>query len=177
MLIALVSAQRRQSIHLLNIDNMVKDVATYVFTIREHIKQSRPGYTPPRIEFKAFSDNLNICIVSTLNEYIDKTAVHRGEYKQLLLNCVKPFKPVRVDTISRWLKLVLLQAGIDTTLFKSHSTQCAAVSKANVNGLHIDDILKTAGWSSECTFAKLYNKPITTKGKSFASAVLQVDKV
>ncbi|CAB4001734.1 Hypothetical predicted protein [Paramuricea clavata] len=49
MLIALVSAQRRQSIQLLNIDYMVKDDTSYVFTIKDHIKQSRPGYTPPRI--------------------------------------------------------------------------------------------------------------------------------
>ena len=116
-------------------------------------------YTPPQIEFKVFSDNPNICVVSTLNEYIGRTAVHRGEHKHLLLSYAKPFKPVTVDTISRWLKLVLVQAGIDTTLFKAHSTWCAAVSKANSNGLHIDHILKTAGWSSECTFAK----PIMTK--------------
>ena len=104
---------------------MVKDDTTYVFTIKEHIKQSRPGYTSPRIEFKAFSDNLNICVVSTLNEYIDRTAVHRGEHKQLLLSYAKPFKPVTVDSISRWLKLVLVQAGIDATLFKAHSTVCS----------------------------------------------------
>ena len=176
MVIALVSAQRRQSIHLLNIDYMVKDDISYVFTIKEHIKQSRPGYTPPQIEFKTFSDNPNICIVATLNEYKDTTAVHRGEYKQLLLSYVKLFKPVTVDTISRWLKLVLVQAGIDTTLFRAQSTPCAAVSKAKVNGLHTDDILKTADWSSECTFAKFYNKSITTKVKSFSSAVLQAEK-
>ena len=113
-----------QSKNILNIDNTVKDDATYVFTIKEHIKQSRPGYTPPRIEFKAFSDSPNICIVSTLNEYIDRTAVHRY---------VKRFKPVTVDTKSRWLKLVLVQVGMDTTLFKAYRTRCAAVSKANVN--------------------------------------------
>ncbi|CAB4011577.1 Tyrosine recombinase [Paramuricea clavata] len=63
-------------------------------------------------------------------------------------------------------------AGIDTT-FKAHSTRCAAVSKANVNGLHIDDILKTAGWSSEWTFAKFYNKSIKMPNKSFATVVLE----
>ena len=132
---------------------MVKDDTTYVFTIKEHIKQSRPGFRPPRIEFKAFSDNPNICnlclvlkhilhsqdvfffgicfllyffkfsaghgfwpnicVVSTLNEYIDRTAVLQGEHKQLLLSYAKPFKLVTVNTISRWLKLVLVQAGID----------------------------------------------------------------
>ncbi|CAB4011284.1 Hypothetical predicted protein [Paramuricea clavata] len=61
-IIALVSAQRHQSIQLLNIDYMVKDDTSYVFTIKDHIKQSRPGYTPPRIELKAFPHNPNICV-------------------------------------------------------------------------------------------------------------------
>ena len=139
-----MSAQRRQSIHLLNIECMAKDDATYVCTLNKHIKQSRPGYTPPRIEFNAFPDNPNICVVSTQREYINRTDGYRGD-------------------ISRWLKLVLVEPGINTSLFKAPSTRCAAVSKANANGLHIDDTLKTAGWSSECTFAKFYNKPIDKK--------------
>ena len=64
---------------------MVKNDTTYVFTIKEHIKQSRPRYMPPRIEFKAFPDNPNICVFSKLNEYLNRTAVHRGEHKQSLL--------------------------------------------------------------------------------------------
>ena len=93
MLIALVSAQ------LLNIDYMVKDDTSYVFTIKDHIKQSRPGYMPPSIELKAFPHNPNSCIVSTLNKYINRAAGELGEHKQLLLSYVKPFKPVTVDTI------------------------------------------------------------------------------
>jgi hypothetical protein len=83
------------------------------------------------------------------------------------------FKPVTVETISRWLKLVLVQVGIHTTLFKAHSIRCAAVSKAKANGLHIYDILKTTGLSSECTFAKFYNKSIKMPSKSFATVVLE----
>ena len=74
MLIALVSAQKRQSIRLLNIDYMVKDNTSYVFTIKDHIKQSRHGYMPPSIELKAFPHNPNSCIVSTLNKYINRAA-------------------------------------------------------------------------------------------------------
>jgi hypothetical protein len=74
ILIALVSAQKRQSIPLLNIDYMVKDDTSYVFTIKDHIKQSRPGYMPPSIELKAFPHNPNSCIVSTLNKYINRAA-------------------------------------------------------------------------------------------------------
>ena len=35
----------------------------------------------------------------------------------------------------------------------------------------LDDILHTAGWSSESTFAKFYNKPIV-KDNTFADKVL-----
>ena len=122
MLIALVSAQCRQSIHLLSIDNMVETNGLVVFTITEHIKQSRPGYTPPLVKLQAFPEHPDLCVVSTLKEYLHRTVSLRGEPKQLLLSHAKPHKPVSVDTISRWIKLVLTNSGIDTVTFKAHST-------------------------------------------------------
>ena len=82
-----------------------------------------------------------------------------------------PFKRVGRDTISRWLKLVLTDSGIDTSRFKPHSTRAANTSAASNASVSLDDILHTAGWSSESTFAKFYNKPIV-KENTFADKVL-----
>ena len=54
------------------------------------------------------------------------------------------------------------------------STGAASVSAAHRSSVNLDDILKTAGWSSECCFAKYYNKPIVA-ASSFANAVLSVN--
>lgn len=50
-------------------------------------------------------------------------------------------------------------AGIDVTKYSAHSTRAASVSAASRASVNLDDILQTAGWSSECCFARFYNKP------------------
>ena len=57
-------------------------------------------------------------------------------------------------TIGRWIKTVLTQAGIDTNVFTTHSTQSASTSKATAAAVPVDVILATAGWSTESTFRK-----------------------
>lgn len=87
------------------------------------------------------------------------------------MSYTKPHKAVSRDTIGRWVKTVLSSAGIDTKKFKPHSTRAAAVSEASNASVSLDEILSTAGWSSESTFAKFYNKPVVRESQ-FASSVL-----
>ena len=54
----------------------------------------------------------------------------------------------------------MLKAGIDTKFFTAHSTRAAYTSAAHQKGVPLDKILAAAGWSSENTFQRLYNKPI-----------------
>ena len=42
-------------------------------------------------------------------------------------------------------------------------------TRANVN---IDDILQTAGWSSECCFARFYNKPIAKASVIYVKCII-----
>ena len=51
-------------------------------------------------------------------------------------------------------------AGVDVTIYKPHSVRSAAASKAYHATL--DEIMKTAGWSSAGTFAKFYDKEIVS---------------
>ena len=106
--------------------------------------------------------------------------VHREDRKleggssQLLVSYTKPHRPVTRDTIARWIRTVLSSAGIDTSIFKAHSTRSAAVSKAKAQFVPISDIMTTAGWSNNCTFAKYYNKSIVKNDsfESFQSSIL-----
>ena len=50
MLIALVSAERGQTLHMLDIQFMKEGATFFEFALPEHIKQSRPGYKVPPIE-------------------------------------------------------------------------------------------------------------------------------
>ncbi len=79
-------------------------------------------------------------------------------------------------TIARWVKTVMENAGIDTSVYKPHSARSATVSKAASLGIPTDVILSRAGWKSDNCFAKYYLKPIELDGGSeFQSAVLQLD--
>ena len=68
------------------------------------------------------------------------------------------------------MRSLLDKAGIDTSIFKAHSTRSAAASAAANAGITTGDILKAADWSSETVFTKFYYKPL--RSGAFGEAVL-----
>ena len=48
-------------------------------------------------------------------------------------------------------------AGVDTSIFKGHSTRGASSSKAALSGVMVSDILQAADLSSEGTFQRFYH--------------------
>ena len=69
-------------------------------------------------------------------------------------------------------------AGVDVTQFKPHSTRAASTSKAKAAAVPIQEILKTAGWSSSRCFDRCYNKPVQTNNfLKLSSQLSNVTKV
>ena len=91
---------------------------------------------------------------------------------RLFLSVVKPHLPVTSATIGRWLKDILRKAGVAPE-FTGHSTHLTSVSIAFDKGVSIEDIMKTADWSSQNTFRRFYYKPLIEQSGSFAHAVLE----
>ena len=85
----------------------------------------------------------------------------RGSTDQLFISFHKPFHPVTCSTLSRWIKRVMYEAGIDTDIFTAHSTRAASSSAARESDLPLDDILKTAVWTNVLTFKKFYDKTVS----------------
>ena len=177
MLLALLTGQRTQTIHCLDINHMDISDKKCTFYLTSLHKQSRPGKHPKPIELEAFDQEHSLCIIRHLRTYIEKTSVHRTDAKrcQLLLSFQKPFKPVSKDTISRWIKSVLSDAGVDTAKFTAHSTRADSTSAAAKAGVPIGNILESAGWSNCGTFAKFYHKPVEVPC-NFGSVLLQANK-
>ena len=162
MLLLLVTGQRGQTIHVLDINNnnMTQCNDSYTFTITEHLKQSLPGNPNPVITLKAYHNDERLCVFIThLKEYICRTRIIRGTESHLLLSFVKPHERVSRDTISRWVKISEDRAGIDTTQCKPHSARQASTSAAKKNAVSLQEIVNTAGWTSVTTFARFYDKP------------------
>ena len=93
------------------------------------------------------------------------------EHTALLLSYVKPFLPVGSSTVGSGIKNPLERSGVDTSVFKAHSTRATSASKAN-HTARIDAVLKHIGWSTKSNFRKFYEKAIVDIN-SFQNAVLK----
>jgi len=108
-----------------------------------------------------------LCPIACLSEYVKRTSKLRTGSDQLLMSIQKPHKPVSTHTISRWLKTDLEKAGIDTSVFKAHSTREASTSAAAISKIPLSTIMDNAGWSKTTTFGKFYKKPIAPATKAY----------
>ncbi|CAG2216852.1 unnamed protein product [Mytilus edulis] len=162
MLLALVTGQRIQTLHCVDLDFMKITKDNVVIEINEVLKTSKPGKHLSPICLPAFVDDTRLCIVTVLNAYIERTSAIRTSQK-LFVTFVKPYHHPTKSTISNWIKLVLKLAGVNTSVFKTHSTRGASTSAALRAGVSVNSILKSAGWTNESTFRQFYNRPVTVQ--------------
>lgn len=170
MLLCLLTGQRCQTLSKLDTTLMQKLPGKYVFTIGAKLKTTKPGRHIDPIELTAFTPDINLCVVTHLDQYLIKTEQLRGSTSKLLISYVKPHKAVSNTTIGKWCKSVLKDAGIDVTEFTSHSGRSASTSYASQTSLTLKEILRAGGWSNAQTFAKHYQKPIL---RNFGSSLLE----
>ena len=98
--------------------------------------------------------------ILSFNENIDLTAPLRGSTQQRMISFNRPHQAVSADTISRWCKDFLKQAGVDISKYKGHSIRAATTSyAANAVNSDLTRILLAAGWTSDNTFRRFYDLP------------------
>ncbi|WAQ99026.1 hypothetical protein MAR_023399, partial [Mya arenaria] len=100
--------------------------------------------------------------VKVFQEYMHRTEHLRGTTQQLLITTQKPYRAATRDTVSR------LANNTNHIVFWAAST-----SAAKYNGVTLNTIIKTAGWSNATMFARFYNKPIGQKQKTVQNAFLE----
>ena len=176
MLFALTRPSRSADLCLLGIDYYRLSPEGLSFTPLGLTKQSRAGNPTKEIFFHRFTEDESICPVSTALSYIQRTESLRlqatkSKQGKFFISWIKPHYSVTSASIARWLKTVLGQAGIDTSIFKAHSTRGASVSAAKNMGVTTKEILDTANWSTESVFQKYYYKPLHKP--TFNDAVLK----
>ena len=167
MLLALACAGRSSDLRALNISYMRLEEDKVSFSLGQLTKSRRKGKPPIRLDFVSFEDNPLLCVLSTLQVYLERTELFRKRTDlsrtQLLLSFVEPHKPVVSCTIAGWLVRMMKEAGLDTSEFRAHSTRGASTSKAEAMGLSCKEILNMAKWSKISTFYKHYRKQIVKK--------------
>ena len=166
-LLALVSGQRVQTLSVISIKDIHFIHEKCSIVIKDLLKTSKKGVQQLPIELVKFPQE-NLCIINVLQFYLDRTSsLRKGD--KLFISYQKPFKEVSSDTISRWIKKVLSQVGIQST---AHSTRSLSTSLAAASGLPIQEILKAAGWRNESTFTQFYKiKTLKNFGESIIKEI------
>ena len=164
-LILLATAQRVQTLHKIQVKNIKFFDDKCEILITEKLKHSKPGSPKTILKFERFRDNDKLCVVLTLKEYLKRSENVRNKSDGLFLCLVKPYGCASKDTLARWLKSVLIDAGIND--FCSHSFRSASSTAMAKAGVAIEDILSSAGWSNAKTFRKFYDRSliISSEGK------------
>jgi integrase len=170
MLMGLTGAMRQSELHLMRVDHLT-DTGEYLkFIIGGLTKTRKVGQGPLTIEFAEYAEEPKLNVVSCIRAYIARTRPLRGNTTQLLISYVKPHGAIVPCSVARWLQATMELAGIDTSIYKAHSTRSAATSKAKVMGLSAQQIMQRANWTREGTFHRYYHRGV--KEQSFQKAVL-----
>jgi hypothetical protein len=171
MLIALTSASRAAEIQGLDLRYMIDKGDVITFSLPTLTKTRKQGKKPEVISCREYEEDPDLDVTSCIRSYIARSVEwHNHKHTKLLLATTKPHKPVATCTISNWLKKLMTSAGIDTSLYKAHSTRAASTSKAKSQGVSVQTIVDTANWANANTFRRFYNKQVVKP--SFEKAVL-----
>ena len=122
MLLALVTAQRTQTLSKLDTSCMQETTTGITFTIRDTLKTTRPGKHLAPIEVRSFAPDSRLCPITYIKHYITKTHSLRSD-PRLLISYTKPHKPVTNSTAARWIRSTLQNTGVDVSIFSAHSLQ------------------------------------------------------
>ena len=178
MLLALASAGRSSDLRALDLRYMTVKESCIVFELGRLTKCRKKGQCPLKLTFTAFDTNPDLCAVSTINCYLERTKGWRSDCNknQLLLGYIKPHKEVVPCTIAGWLVQMMKESGLDTSEFRAHSTRGASTSKAKAKGFSCQEIMNMAKWKKESTFRRHYLRDIVSEGTgqdAFQATVLQ----
>ena len=174
-LLALTCPKRVSSLAKLDINHYRLAPEGAIFTLTTPTKTSRPDESVTAF-FASFAEDATVCPVECLKAYMSVTKNLRrwsGEGPNVLfISCIKPHGAVTTATVARWIRSCFTQAGVDTSIFKSHSVRGAATSAAAKASVPMQEILDMADWSNASTFQRFYYRPILSANFAWACGAI-----
>ena len=121
----------------------------------------------------AFPESPSICPVLALEAYLGRTApLRHTDAHNLFISLRKPHQVVRAQTLARWMTNIMAAAGVDTSVFKQHSTRSALAAwlETSTKSMSVAQICKHAQWSNlTTTYRKFYRKVVLHTGRQKSS--------
>lgn len=172
-LLALASGQRLQTLSLIDIREIFRKLGEIHIKISARLKTFGRNKPQPFLRLPYFKKDANLCVASTLVEYLKRTESIRGSITSVFVTIKKPHKKTSTQTLGSWIKIVLNKSRIDTDHFTAHSTRHAVTSAAARKGLNFDTIRLAAGWSKNSRMlATVYNRSLMDNENSFAEKLI-----
>ena len=148
-----------------------------ILHIAKLTKSKRQGKPNISITLLKYEKDTALDAVACYRAYLKRTKAWRAteeQKTQLFLSLVQPHTPVTTSTISRWLREIMTESGVNTELFKAHSVRGASTSKASKEGLSVGQIIEKANWSRAETFQKFYCRAIKESETNYQDKVLDL---
>ena len=123
-------------------------------------KHSSRGKSLEIITLKPYEHDRSVCVVRNLKMYINKTKDLTNAGDMLLCSYVPPYRAIGTQTLARWTKTIMKDAGIDISIFKPHSTRGSSASKLAQMGTPLKEIMKKGCWTDQNTFKQFYLRDI-----------------
>ena len=121
------------------------------------------------VNVMAFPESPSICPVLSLETYLGRTAPLRHiEANRMFISLCKPYKSVSSQTLARWMANIMAAAGVDTAMFKQHSTCSASAAwlEKGTKSMSVAQICKHAQWSNlTTTYRKFYRRVVLHTGR------------
>ena len=127
----------------MSIEYMDINIQQVTFSIQKVIKNIITMFHSKPIILQEFPADERICLARNITEYI-KASENFRKSKNLLLSYYK-HEPIETQTISRYVRLILKAAGINTKIFTGHFTRHASSTSKSLKGLSLNDIVKKEG--------------------------------
>ena len=138
----ILDARRKHALSTIFPDNIVFKDDKVVLLPKKALNHSKPTRPLGPLIYNAYNENIKLFLVNCL-----KLLVH-GKTKELVISYGKLNRPADSDTFLRWIKDELKLLRINTIFFVAYSCRSASVSKAKVNGMTANGIMKRGCWKS-----------------------------
>ena len=171
MLLLLSTACRKQELLLMDIRPEYMLIEENMITVSltkpcKNLSAANPNQGFQLIHVRKNLKERDLCLYTAIYHYLKLTA-YKHSSTSLFVSSLPPFAAAKSGTLLNWAKQLLEQAGVNTRVFKPHSTRAATTSNAFAAGLPLDMILGWARWTSADSFAKHYKQLLSADAATF----------
>lgn len=159
-LFLLATGQRLQALGQMKRGDITWDTNSCTLRYSSKLKSNDPARNPLVLTFREYEVN-ELCVFGHLKEYVGRPEL-LGAGPAVFATIRSPHVAASQETLSRYVRNTMAEAGIDMRQFTPYTCRHAATSAAVRRQVPIATILTAAGWTGEGTFRRFYDRPVST---------------